>query len=56
MFSNYPENVDDALRQRAGARFLVDGPQMREDYVDILYLLMGKNHAIQTGDHTVFEA
>ncbi|MCB2134878.1 MAG: ATP-binding protein, partial [Rhodobacteraceae bacterium] len=25
MFSNYPENVDDALRQRAGARFLVDG-------------------------------
>ena len=27
MFSNYPENVDDALRQRAGARFLVDGPQ-----------------------------
>jgi len=24
MFSNYPENVDDALRQRAGARFLVD--------------------------------
>ena len=26
MFSNYPENVDDALRQRAGARFLVDGP------------------------------
>jgi hypothetical protein len=27
MFSNYPENVDDALRQRAGARWLVDGPQ-----------------------------
>ncbi|MGB3247147.1 MAG: ATP-binding protein, partial [Sulfitobacter sp.] len=39
MFSNYPENVDDALRQRAGARFLVDGPQTRDDYVDILYLL-----------------
>jgi hypothetical protein len=36
MFSNYPENVDDALRQRAGARFLVDGPQSREDYIDIL--------------------
>ncbi|MFT6676992.1 MAG: energy-coupling factor transporter ATP-binding protein EcfA2 [Sulfitobacter sp.] len=56
MFSNYPENVDDALRQRAGARFLVDGPQTREDYVDILYLLMGKNHDIPLGDHQVFEA
>ncbi|MGJ8595073.1 ATP-binding protein [Sulfitobacter sp.] len=56
MFSNYPENVDDALRQRAGARFLVDGPQTRDDYVDILYLLMGKNHDIPLGDHTVFEA
>ena len=56
MFSNYPENVDDALRQRAGARFLVDGPQTRDDYVDILYLLMGKNHDIPLGDHQVFEA
>jgi hypothetical protein len=56
MFSNYPENVDDALRQRAGARFLVDGPQTREDYVDILYLLMGKNHDIPLGAHEVFEA
>ena len=56
MFSNYPENVDDALRQRAGARFLVDGPQTREDYVDILYLLMGRNHDIPLGEHQVFEA
>lgn len=56
MFSNYPENVDDALRQRAGARFLVDGPQTREDYVDILYLLMGSSHDIPLGDHQVFEA
>ncbi|MEP5153776.1 ATP-binding protein, partial [Planktotalea sp.] len=56
MFSNYPENVDDALRQRAGARFLVDGPQTREDYVDILALLMGKNHDIPLGDHELFEA
>lgn len=56
MFSNYPENVDDALRQRAGARFLVDGPQTREDYVDILYLLMGKNHDIPVGQHEVFSA
>ncbi|MDO8882738.1 MAG: ATP-binding protein [Pseudotabrizicola sp.] len=56
MFSNYPENVDDALRQRAGARFLVDGPQTREDYIDILSLLMGRNHAIPLGDHELFAA
>ena len=54
MFSNYPENVDDALRQRAGARFLVDGPQSREDYIDILALLLGKNHAIPVGQHDLF--
>ncbi len=56
MFSNYPENVDDALRQRAGARFLVDGPQTREDYIDILHLLMGKNHDIPVGAHELFAA
>ncbi|MCT8330282.1 AAA family ATPase [Albidovulum sediminis] len=56
MFSNYPENVDDALRQRAGARFLVDGPQTREDYIDILALLLGKNHAIPLGNHELYAA
>lgn len=56
MFSNYPENVDDALRQRAGARFLVDGPQTREDYIDILALLMGKNHDLPLGDHELYAA
>lgn len=56
MFSNYPENVDDALRQRAGARFLVDGPQTREDYIDLLHLLMGSNHSIPVGSHELFEA
>ena len=56
MFSNYPENVDDALRQRAGARFLVDGPQSRADYIDILYLLLGKNHAIPLGAHEAYAA
>jgi len=56
MFSNYPENVDDALRQRAGARFLVDGPVSRDDYIDILTLLMGKNHNIPLGDHEAFAA
>jgi hypothetical protein len=54
MFSNYPEMVDDALRQRAGARFLVDGPQSREDYIDILALLLGKNHAIPVGEHELY--
>ena len=56
MFSNYPENVDDALRQRAGARFLVDGPQSRDDYIDILALLLGKNHTIPVGEHQLFAA
>jgi hypothetical protein len=53
MFSNYPENVDDALRQRAGARWLVDGPQSREDYIDIFAMLVGKNHQIPPGDHAL---
>lgn len=56
MFSNYPENVDDALRQRAGARFLVDGPQSRADYIDILALLLGKKHQIPLGDHDLYAA
>ncbi len=56
MFSNYPENVDDALRQRAGARWLVDGPQTREDYIDIFVLLAGKNHKIELGDHKLYAA
>ncbi len=56
MFSNYPENVDDALRQRAGARFLVDGPQSQADYIDILALLLGKRHDIPVGDHDLYAA
>ena len=56
MFSNYPENVDDALRQRAGARWLVDGPQSRNDYIDIFVLLAGKNHKIPLGDHQLYAA
>ena len=54
MFSNYPENVDDALRQRAGARWLVDGPQTRDDYIDIFALLAGKNHKIPLGEHDLY--
>ncbi|HEV7255113.1 MAG TPA: AAA family ATPase [Mesorhizobium sp.] len=56
MFSNYPENVDDALRQRAGARWLVDGPQTRADYIDIFVLLAGKNHQIPLGEHELYAA
>jgi ATPase family associated with various cellular activities (AAA) len=56
MFSNYPENVDDALRQRASARWLVDGPQTRDDYIDIFALLAGKNHQIPLGDHKLYAA
>ncbi len=54
MFSNYPENVDDALRQRAGARWLVDGPQTAEDYIDIFALLAGKNHSVEVGGHELY--
>jgi len=54
MFSNYPENVDDALRQRASARWLVDGPQTTSDYIDIFALLLGKNHNIKLGDHDLY--
>jgi len=54
MFSNYPENVDDALRQRAGTRWLVDGPQSEGDYIDIFALLVGKNHTIPLGEHQLF--
>lgn len=54
MFSNYPENVDDALRQRAGARWLVDGPQSEGDYIDIFALLVGRNHQIPLGEHALF--
>lgn len=54
MFSNYPENVDDALRQRAGARWLVDGPQSQNDYTDIFALLIGRNHKIDLGGHALY--
>ena len=56
MFSNYPEMIDDALRQRAVARFNIDGPQTKEDYVDIFALLIGKYHNIPVGDVNLFES
>lgn len=56
MFSNYAESIDEALRQRAGARFLIDGPKSREDYVDIFALLLGKRHDIPVGEHDLMKA
>ncbi|WP_299907203.1 ATP-binding protein [uncultured Paracoccus sp.] len=56
MFSNYAEAIDDALRQRASARFLIDGPKTQADYIDILALLLGKRHDIPVGDHDLMKA
>lgn len=56
MFSNHAENIDDALRQRAAARFLIDGPKSRDDYIDILSLLLGRRHDIPVGDHDLMQA
>jgi hypothetical protein len=50
LFSNYPEKVDDALRQRTQARFLVDGPQTREDFTDLMYLLLGSSWQLEHGE------
>ncbi len=50
LFSNYPEKVDDALRQRAQSRFLVDGPKTREDFTDLLHILLHRNFELPLGD------
>jgi hypothetical protein len=50
LFSNYPERVDDALRQRAQARFLVDGPKTREDFTDLLHILLHRSFELPLGD------
>jgi hypothetical protein len=50
LFSNYPEKVDDALRQRTQARFAVDGPQTREDYTDLFHILLEKHWDTPLGD------
>jgi energy-coupling factor transporter ATP-binding protein EcfA2 len=54
MFTNYPENVDDALRQRCSARYLVDGPQTVADYTDLLALLVQSRSNIEVGDADLF--
>jgi hypothetical protein len=50
LFSNHPERVDDALRQRMQARFLVDGPQTPEDFTDLLHILLSPRWSLPTGD------
>jgi len=54
MFSNYPENVDDALRQRAGARYLIDGPKTADDFTDLLALLLQSRAEIEVGNAELF--
>jgi len=50
MFSNYPENVDAALRQRAGARYLIDGPKTSDDFTDLFALLLKSRAEIEVGN------
>lgn len=50
LFSNYPEKVDDALRQRTQARFQVDGPETHEDFTDLLHLLLSRSCELPLGD------
>ncbi|MHC5924209.1 hypothetical protein ACYT6T_10600, partial [Streptococcus pyogenes] len=40
---------------RAGARWLVDGPQTQDDYIDIFAMLVGRDHSIPLGGHALFE-
>jgi energy-coupling factor transporter ATP-binding protein EcfA2 len=54
MFSNHPEMVDDALRQRAGARYLIDGPKTADDFTDLLALLLQSRAEIEVGDADLF--
>lgn len=49
LFSNYPEKVDAALRQRTQARFQVDGPETHEDFTDLLHLLLSNNCDLPLG-------
>ena len=48
-FSNHPEKVDDALRQRTQARFLVDGPKSLEDFTDLLHLFLASSLELPPG-------
>ena len=41
MLSNHPDKVDDALRQRAGQRWTIDGPRTPDQYAAILAIHLG---------------
>jgi len=49
LFSNHPEKVDDALRQRMQSRFLVDGPKTHEDFTDLFHILLGTSWSLAPG-------
>jgi hypothetical protein len=49
LFSNFPEKVDAALRQRTQARFQVDGPETHEDFTDLFHLLLSKSCELPLG-------
>jgi hypothetical protein len=50
LFSNYPEKIDEALRQRAQGRLLVDGPQTHADFTDLLHILLRRHWDLPLGD------
>jgi len=50
LFSNYPEKVDDALRQRMQSRFLVDGPKTQADFSDLLHILLSRDFSLAPGE------
>ncbi len=49
LFSNHPEKVDDALRQRTQARFQIDGPKTADDFTDLLHILLAGNWELPLG-------
>jgi energy-coupling factor transporter ATP-binding protein EcfA2 len=48
-FSNHPDRVDEALRQRAQARFRIDGPQTADDFADLLHVFLSRSLEIPPG-------
>jgi hypothetical protein len=49
MFTNAPEDIDNSLRQKVCARYLIDGPKTSEDFTDLLSLMLNKQSEIDTG-------
>lgn len=51
-FSNNPDQVDDALRQRFVNRFKIDGLTTDEHYSDMLYMHLKNTSDIKLGEYT----